>query len=139
MQLSKKAEYALRAVVGIANNMTNRPIQISELSKKESIPIKFLEQILLILKNNGILKSKRGANGGYLLGRSSSEITIGKIIYIIEGSFDPLGIEAGNQLGVGLTKCFKDLNKMVSEHLDTFTIQDIIELDQLDGRIAFEI
>ena len=70
MNISKKAEYAIRAVITIARHTNNNPLQISEISKKESIPIKFLEQILLTLKNNGILNSKRGASGGYLLAKS---------------------------------------------------------------------
>ena len=58
MNISKKAEYAIRAVINIARHTTNSPLQISEISNNESIPIKFLEQILLSLKNNGILNSK---------------------------------------------------------------------------------
>ena len=89
MNISKKAEYAIRAVITIARHANNKPLQISEISKKESIPIKFLEQILLNLKNNGILNSKRGANGGYLLAKSKDDISIGMILDIIDGPFDP--------------------------------------------------
>ena len=102
MNISKKAEYAIRAVITIARHTNNKPMQISEISKKESIPIKFLEQILLNLKNNGILNSKRGANGGYLLAKSKDDISIGMILDIIDGPFDPVGIHSGNHLSAGL-------------------------------------
>ena len=139
MNISKKAEYAVRAVIAIARHKQNKPLQISEISETESIPIKFLEQILLSLKNNGILKSKRGANGGYLLAKSGSQISIGMILEIIDGPFDPVGIKSGNNLGAGLEKCFGDMVNMVNEHLNEFKIQQVIEIEKPKDLLAFEI
>ena len=139
MNISKKAEYAIRAVTTIARCKQNVPLQISEISKIESIPIKFLEQILLNLKNNGILKSKRGANGGYLLAKSTDNISIGMILDIIDGPFDPIGLNSGNDLGAGLEKCFADMINMVNKHLNSFTIQKIIEIEAPTDLLAFEI
>ena len=128
MNISKKAEYAIKAVISIARHANNNPLQISEISKKESIPIKFLEQILLTLKNNGILNSKRGANGGYLLAKSKDDISIGMILDIIDGPFDPIDLKSENCLGAGLEKCFVDMVNMVNKHLNSFTIQKILEM-----------
>ena len=97
-------------------------------SASESIPVKFLEQILLTLKNNGILKSKRGANGGYLLAKSSNQISIGMILEIIDGPFDPIGLKSSNDLGAGLEKCFIDMVNIVNNHLNEFTIKEVAEL-----------
>ena len=139
MNISKKAEYAIRSVIAIAKHTKNKPVQISEISEKESIPIKFLEQILLSLKNGGILNSKRGANGGYLLAQSSESISVGMILEIIDGSFDPVGLDSGNHLCAGLEKCFGELVNIVNIHLHKFTIQDIIEIESPKDLIAFEI
>ena len=139
MNISKKAEYALRAVIAISRHKRNKPMQISEISEAESIPIKFLEQILLTLKNNGILNSKRGANGGYLLAHSCNNISVGMILEIIDGSFDPLGIKSGNNLCKGLEKCFGDMTTLVNGHLNNFSIQDILEIEEPKGLLAFEI
>ena len=139
VKVSKKAEYAIRAVITIARYTNNKPLQISEISEKESIPIKFLEQILLNLKNSGILKSKRGAKGGYLLAQPTDCISIGMILEIIDGSFDPVGLNTNNHLGAGLEKCFGDLVSMVNTHLNKFTIQDILEIEEPKDLIAFEI
>ena len=139
MNISKKAEYAIRAVISIARHANNNPLQISEISKKESIPIKFLEQILLTLKNNGILNSKRGANGGYLLAKSKDDISIGMILDIIDGPFDPVGIHSSNHLSAGLEKCFGQLIEIVSGHLNQFTIKDILEIEEPNDLLAFEI
>ena len=139
MNISKKAEYAIRAVISIARHANNNPLQISEISKIESIPIKFLEQILLTLKNNGILNSKRGANGGYLLAKSKDDISIGMILDIIDGPFDPVGIHSGNHLSAGLEKCFDHMIEIVNEHLNQFTIKDILEIEKPKNLLAFEI
>ena len=139
MNISKKAEYAIRAVICIARHAVNNPLQISEISKKESIPIKFLEQILLTLKNNGILNSKRGANGGYLLAKSKDDISIGMILDIIDGPFDPVGIHSSNHLSAGLEKCFGQMIEIVNGHLNQFTIKDILEIEEPNDFLAFEI
>ena len=129
----------MRAVICIARHAVNNPLQISEISKKESIPIKFLEQILLTLKNNSILESKRGANGGYLLAKSKDDISIGMILDIIDGPFDPIGIHSSNHLSAGLEKCFGQMIEMVNGHLNQFTIKDILEIEELNNFPAFEI
>ena len=139
MNISKKAEYAMRAVISIARHTHDKPIQISEISKIESIPIKFLEQILLTLKNNGILNSKRGANGGYLLAKSKDDISIGMILDIIDGPFDPVGIHSSNHLSAGLEKCFGQMIEIVNGHLNQFTIKDILEIEKTKDLLAFEI
>ena len=139
MNISKKAEYAIRAVISIARHANNNPLQISEISKKESIPIKFLEQILLTLKNNGILNSKRGANGGYLLAKSKDDISIGMILDIIDGPFDPIGVHSSNHLSAGLEKCFGQMIEIVNGHLNQFTIKDILEIEEPNDFLAFEI
>ena len=139
MNISKKAEYAIRAVITIARHANNNPLQISEISKKESIPIKFLEQILLTLKNNGILNSKRGANGGYLLAKSKDDISIGMILDVIDGPFDPVGIHSSNHLSAGLEKCFGQMIEIVNGHLQKFTIKDILEIEEPNDFLAFEI
>ena len=139
MNISKKAEYAIKAVINIARNTNNKPLQISEISKTESIPTKFLEQILLNLKNNGILTSKRGANGGYLLAKSKDDISIGMILDIIDGPFDPAGLHSGNHLSAGLEKCFGEMIEIVNGHLNQFTINDILEIEKSEDLLAFEI
>ena len=93
MKISKKAEYALRAVIKIARHSQMKPIQISEISESEIIPVKFLEQILVILKKESILKSKRGANGGYLLNKNPRDISVGIILETIDGPFQPINYE----------------------------------------------
>lgn len=88
--LSKKGKYALRALYHLAREHGRGPVLIATLSKQESIPHKFLELILLHLKNNGLVDSKKGRNGGYYLSRKPEQVTIGSIIRLIDGPLAPL-------------------------------------------------
>jgi Rrf2 family protein len=88
--LSKKAKYALKALLFLSKNEDRGVILIAEISEKEGIPKKFLEQILLELKKQGILQSKRGKEGGYFLGRKPEDIGIGQVVRIIDGPLAPI-------------------------------------------------
>jgi Rrf2 family protein len=93
MRLSKKGEYAVRALTEIGFEIQARPtsvVQISTIAKHTNIPEKFLEQILLALRNGGILKSKRGVDGGYSLARTPGEITLGEVIRLMDGPLAPI-------------------------------------------------
>ena len=139
MKISKKAEYALKAIVYIAHKEMNKPIQISDISKEESIPIKFLEQILLTLKNDGILVSKRGAYGGYLIAKPLNYISVGMIIKSMDGPLDPIGLHSDNYLGSGLEQCFGEMVELINEHLNNYTIEDILKIQHSINHFAFEI
>jgi Rrf2 family protein len=83
--LSKKTKYGLKALSYLANKEDNIPVLISEIAVSENISQKFLESILLSLKKNGILASKKGKGGGYYLRKNSDEIKISEVIRILEG------------------------------------------------------
>jgi Rrf2 family protein len=84
--LSKKAKYALKALVVLVKNHEHDAMQIKDIAEEETIPKKFLELILLELRNHGILYSKRGKTGGYALLKSPADITLAEIIRIIDGA-----------------------------------------------------
>lgn len=93
MRLSKKGEYAVRALVEIGLESHQRPsslIQISTVAQRTNIPEKFLEQILLALRNGGVLRSKRGVEGGYALAKAPDDITLGEVIRLLDGPLAPI-------------------------------------------------
>lgn len=85
MRLSTKSRYGLRALFDIAYNSVNHPAQIQDISRRQKISPRYLEQIFQSLKRKGILKSKRGPQGGYILARSPEEITVKEILQATEG------------------------------------------------------
>jgi Rrf2 family protein len=92
MKLSKRSEYALRALIdlGIASQLDWPMLQVSKLAMKEKLPIKFLEQIFAQLKAAGCVKSRRGKFGGYSLARPMSRIKFGDVIRLIDGPLAPI-------------------------------------------------
>ena len=88
--LSKKAKYAIKALLALADHKRNEPMRIADLAREEQIPPKFLELILLGLKNYGILQSRKGKGGGYLLARDPADIYLGQIVRMFDGPLAPV-------------------------------------------------
>src|SRR5437667_7645146 len=93
MKLSKRGEYALRALIdlGIASELGWPMLQVSELATKEKLPSKFLEQIFAPLKSAGSVKSRRGKFGGYSLARPMDRIKFGAVVRVVDGPLAPIG------------------------------------------------
>jgi len=140
MRLSKRGEYGLRAMIALAEpaGKTSAPqmMQIKEIALREQISAKFLEQILLALKNNGLLHSKMGVGGGYYLSKSASEITLGQIFRILDGpvapvkcvsqmSYEPCGCP--NEETCGLRLVMGDVRNAIADILDTTTLADVVK------------
>src|ERR1700759_3722497 len=92
MKLSKRGEYALRALIdfGIAHELGRPLLKIGELVEKERLPVKFLEQILMQLREAGFIEAKRGKAGGYFLARAPKDIKFGEVIRLIDGPLAPI-------------------------------------------------
>lgn len=88
--ISKRTQYGIKAMLALGRRYGEGSMLISALAKQESIPIKFLELILLDLKGHDLLSSKKGPHGGYQLSRPPSTITLGSLIRIMEGPLAPL-------------------------------------------------
>ncbi|MFV0337939.1 MAG: RrF2 family transcriptional regulator [Chthoniobacterales bacterium] len=136
MKLSKKSEYALRAMLAISRSPGSL-CTIPKISRAEGIPAKFLEQILLTLRQKGLLESKRGAGGGYFTQRPPSQTTILEIIEAIEGPFET-GENDTSTSGVDLF--LQELYKNIREILADNTMDDLLELDADNAEVSnFEI
>lgn len=94
MKISKRGQYGIRALCHLAEKYGRGVVQIREIASAESIPPKFLEGILLELKNAAVLRSRRGIDGGYELARSPKEIMLGQVMRILDGPLAPMGSAA---------------------------------------------
>lgn len=138
MRLSKRGEYGLRAMISLAEpaKKGDAPamLQIKDISQREQISPKFLEQILLTLKNAGLLHSKMGVGGGYYLARPASEITLGQIFRILDGpvapircvsqmAYEPCGCP--DEQTCGLRLVMSDVRNAIADILDNTSLADI--------------
>ena len=94
MKVSKRGQYGMRALCHLAETFGSGVVQIREIARRETIPAKFLEGILLELKHAGIVRSRRGIDGGYELARLPKEIMLGQIMRVLDGPLAPLGSAA---------------------------------------------
>jgi Rrf2 family protein len=95
MKLSKRGEYGLRAMIDLATaplgvSSAHAMLQIKDIAERQQIPAKYLEQILLTLKNAGLLNSKMGTGGGYYLAKPADQITLGQIVRVLDGPLAPI-------------------------------------------------
>ncbi|MEM7600973.1 MAG: Rrf2 family transcriptional regulator [Verrucomicrobiota bacterium] len=142
MQISRKADYAIRAMVILAGLAPDRTMQAQELADTGKIPTKFLEQILLILKKSGMLKSKRGVGGGYRLNRESRLISLAEIIESVEGELlqlvdrDDFPAFDGS---VGIVHYLGNAEEGINETLKKITLENLSDYDAGDSMVGYGI
>lgn len=139
MRLSKRGEYGLRAMINLADAKKHSPggmVQIKDISTQEKIPTKYLEQILLALKNAGLLHSKMGVGGGYYLAKAPEQINLGQIIRVLDGplapircvsqmAYEPCGCP--DEATCGLRMVMGDVRDAIANILENTTLADVIE------------
>jgi Rrf2 family protein len=149
MRLSKRGEYGLRAMIDLARSGKENPtglVQIKDISEREKIPTKFLEQILLALKNAGMLHSRMGIGGGYYLSRPADEITLGQIFRTLDGpvapircvshmAYEPCGCPDEDTCGLRLV--MGDVRNAIAGILDNTSLADVTKR-QDDRRLSLE-
>jgi Rrf2 family protein len=90
MKLSRRSKYGLLALMDLAARKSQEPVRLKELADHNNIPVKFLEQIFLSLRNSGVVHSQIGAGGGYTLGRPAKYVMLGEVIRILDGTIAPV-------------------------------------------------
>lgn len=139
MKLSKRGEYALRALIdlGIAQELGRPLLQIGELAEKEKLPEKFLEQILVQLKLGGFVESRRGKRGGYTLARPMQEISFGAVVRSIDGPLAPIACVSQtayarctcpDEAHCGLRMLMLDVRNAIANVLDRYTLADTVQV-----------
>src|SRR6188508_919094 len=139
MKVSAKADYAVRAATELAATTSDRPMKAERISDAQRIPIKFLEAILLELKHANVVKSTRGADGGYSLARPAAEISVADVIRAVDG---PLANVRGERVEtveyIGHSKALRDVwvavRASLRRVLETTSLQDLVD-DDLPDRV----
>jgi Rrf2 family protein len=137
MKISHKGLYALQALMMLARHHKRGAIKIREIAYEENLPEKFLELILLELKNARIVESVRGAHGGYRLKRAPSEIFLSEVIRLIDGPLAPLGDAASlrhliseNEGHSALYRVFLDVRDAAARILDNTSLAEVADKDK---------
>ncbi len=128
IRMPKKTLFALEAVVDIAFNARPNPVQSKEISKRQGIPPRYLEQVMQELVRGGILKGVRGPRGGYTLARERRRVTVGEVVRILAAAGETAENDEASRSEVGrsvVRPLWQELDSMIMERLDAITLEDL--------------
>lgn len=131
MKISTKGRYALRLMLGIALRPGGKPVSLRDVAKQEGISDKYLEQIVTPLNRAGLVKSVRGAGGGYLLTRAPEAYTVGEILRVLEGDLVPVSCadapgECSRSSFCVTQEVWAKVTAAVSDVVDNITLADLV-------------
>ena len=136
MKLTNKGRYAVMAMADLALNTNTGPISLAEISFRQNISLAYLEQIFLKLKSKKLVKSTRGAKGGYILDKTPSEIKLSNIIYAVDEEVRMLNCKKNSKKGCNnkSTKCithylWDDLDKHINNFFEKINLEDLVKED----------
>ena len=124
MRITARVDYAILAVFELALHAKGRRMQARELSEKQQIPLRFLEQILIQLKKAGLVESARGSNGGYMLAQQPDRISLAEIIAAVEGEVTLIDSRV-NPSSV-LRQVWKEIEQSLLTQLESVSVQDLV-------------
>jgi len=135
LKISTRGLYGIKALYELAHSYGNKPVNIREISNRHGMPVPFLEQVLHRLKRKGLVKSRRGINGGYLLSRPPDTITIGDAVRALEGPIalcdclihDKRGKTEEKVIHCVTSSLYIKLGKIVESAFDSITLMDLSE------------
>ncbi|MDP9402150.1 MAG: Rrf2 family transcriptional regulator [Actinomycetota bacterium] len=133
MKVSTRGDYASRALLSLALHSEGQPTSVRDVAERTGLPQPYLEQILLALKGAGLVRSKRGVGGGYVLARPPSEVTLGQIVSAVDGPIVAGDFGEPHQDGACdhegqcvLLAVWADVGQRMRQHLDSFTLADMV-------------
>ena len=136
MKISTKGRYALRLMLDIAMNDAVEPVRLKDVAERQSISVKYLEQIISQLVRAGYVKSIRGPQGGYRLVKAPKEYTVGMILRQVEGNMVPVACLEDEESGCErqsqcvTLRIWKELNDAIKSVVDRYTLEDLMEWQQ---------
>lgn len=133
MKISTKGRYGLRLMVDLAINSTKSLVSLKEIAKRQDISEKYLEQIVTQLNRSGLVRSVRGAQGGYSLAKPANEITVGDVLRVVEGPIALVDCVSDSAACAKAAACptayvWKKVNDAVVDVVDNITLSDLIDI-----------
>ncbi|NLF38495.1 Rrf2 family transcriptional regulator [bacterium] len=133
MKLTTKSEYSVLALIHIARNQTRGYVRIEDICAAYGMPKKYLEQLLIMLKQNGLVRTRRGVGGGYVLAVPPGEITLARVIRLMDGALAPVESVSTHffshtplEQERKVTRLFKDIRDYIAQRMEHTTLADVI-------------
>ena len=144
MKLSTRTRYGIRSILELAENYGKGPVQLKKIAKDQEISIKYLEQLVAILKSAGIVNSVRGAKGGYMLAKPPKEIKLSECFNYLEGPIVTVECVEDDSYCSKTSECitreiWSEIQEAVMSILRSYTLQDLIDRAKDCGPVHYQI
>ena len=133
MKLSTRTRYAVRAMIELARHELTRPLQLKIIAERQEISVKYLEQLMAVLKSAGLIKSIRGSKGGYVLARAPNQIALSDILHCVEAPITTVECVEDSASCARAADCaareiWRRVEQAIEQVLQSITLQDVADM-----------
>ncbi len=144
MKLSTRTRYGIRAIIELAQHDGKGPLQLKIIAQRQDISVKYLEQLMTILKSGGFVRSIRGSRGGYVLAKVANQIKLGDVFHCLEGSVTTAECVGNKDYCARAADCaarrlWMKVEKAIEEVLEPVTLQDLVNDANDKGTLGYQI
>lgn len=144
MKLSTRTRYGIRAIIELAGNHGKGPLQIKLIAKRQEISVKYLEQLMAILKSAGFVRSVRGAKGGYFLSSPPNQIKLSEVFNCLEGPVTTVECVSDENYCARIVDCIArgvwvEVQEAIENVLQSITLQDLVDRSRSKGALYYQI
>ncbi|MFC1794453.1 RrF2 family transcriptional regulator [Planctomycetota bacterium] len=144
MKLSTRTRYAVRAIIELAQNNNNKPLQLKIIAQRQEISVKYLEQLMAILRSAGFVRSIRGSKGGYVLAKDPNQIKLNEVMHRLEGTVATVECVENENACSRSADCaarylWMEVEQAIENVLESITLQDLIEKANDEKQLNYQI
>lgn len=144
MKLSTRTRYAVRAIIELAQNNSNKPLQLKIIAQRQEISVKYLEQLMAILRSAGFVRSIRGSKGGYVLAKAPNQIKLNEILHRLEGTVATVECVENEDCCSRSADCaarylWTQVEQAIENVLQSITLQDLVDKANEEKKLNYQI
>jgi Rrf2 family cysteine metabolism transcriptional repressor len=144
MKLSTRTRYAVRAIIELAQNGNSKPLQLKIIAQRQDISVKYLEQLMAILRSSGFVRSIRGSKGGYVLAKAPNQIKLNEVLHRLEGSVATVECVENEDYCSRSADCasrylWVQVEQAIEKVLEAITLQDLVDKANGEKKLDYQI
>jgi len=144
MKLSTRTRYAVRAIIELAQNDNNKPLQLKIIAQRQDISVKYLEQLMAVLRSAGFVRSIRGSKGGYVLAKAPNQIKLNDVMHRLEGTVATVECVENDDYCSRSADCaarylWMQVEKAIDKVLEEITLQDLVDKAKEEKELNYQI
>ncbi len=144
MKLSTRTRYAVRAIIELAQNGNSKPLQLKIIAQRQDISVKYLEQLMAILRSSGFVRSIRGSKGGYLLAKAPNQIKLNEVLHRLEGTVSTVECVENEDYCSRSANCasrylWVQVEQAIEKVLEAITLQDLVDKANDEKKLNYQI